>query len=421
MISGTVIAQAIPLAISPILTRIFSPADFGVLALYMAAMSIASIIATGRYDLAVMLVADDRDSDSLVVLSCAIACALGAATALLVFFFGDWIAQALKQPSLGAWLYSVPVGLTLTGVYNAMSQWLNRRGEYGQLSGNRIAQSVLNGGSTIALGRLGLGHIGMISGALLGLGVGTALLAHRFFSGRSATLFDQDAISRSIRLASMYRRHPLQLMPAQWVGVFAMQMPVFVAAIAFGPAVAGLYHFAYRVITLPASLLATAVGDVYRQHAAEAYRENGSFSLLHLRTLALMALVGSAPLALLLVAAPALFAWVFGEEWRVAGEYAQILAIAAFAQFAFLPVDKAALILGATRYIMIWNISMMVFLGGLAYLTLYRGLGVEPFIIGISLVTTIMYAADGLVQYNYSRGARMWRPRFALARGEFER
>ncbi len=34
--TGTTIAQAIPVAISPILTRLYSPDDFGVLALFMS-------------------------------------------------------------------------------------------------------------------------------------------------------------------------------------------------------------------------------------------------------------------------------------------------------------------------------------------------------------------------------------------------
>lgn len=416
MIAGTMIAQTIPLAISPILTRIFSPSDFGVLALYMAAMSIASILAAGRYDLAVMLVHDERDADALVLLSCTIALALGALTALLVLLFGEWIAGAVKRPELGPWLYSLPVGLTLTGGYNAFSQWLNRRAQYGRLSRNRVVQSVVSGGSTIAFGRAGLGYSGMLSGALLGLAASTLLLAREFLSGRWRTLASGDMIDRGRRLAAEYKRHPLHIMPAQWIGVFSMQLPVFIAAAVFGPAIAGFYHFAYRVIGLPASLLGTAVGDVYRQHASEAYRANGHFSRLHLLTMAGMALLGCIPLAVLVTAAPWLFAVIFGAEWRVAGEYAQIMSLAAFVQFVFLPVDKAALIIGATRYIMAWNIVMMVLLGGLAYLTMTHGLGVKIFIAGITVVMVVMYTADGVIQYNYSLGAGMWRPRFKLDR-----
>jgi O-antigen/teichoic acid export membrane protein len=50
LMTGTTIAQAIPIAISPILTRIYTPEDFGMFALYMSTASLFSVIATGRYE-----------------------------------------------------------------------------------------------------------------------------------------------------------------------------------------------------------------------------------------------------------------------------------------------------------------------------------------------------------------------------------
>lgn len=419
MITGTVIAQGIPLAISPILTRMFSPADFGVLALYMAAMSIASIIATGRYDLAVMLAKDEEDADALVILSFIIAVGLGIVTALIVAVYGVQIGRLLNRPDLGVWLYSLPVGLTLTGVYNALAQWFNRHGDYGQLGRNRVTQAVLTGASTIGLGKLGLAFSAMISGALFGLFATTTLLMRQFVKGRAGGLFTKAMLSRSRRLAVIHRRHPLHVMPAQWVGVLAMQMPVFIVATAFGPAAAGFYHFAYRVIAVPGSLVGAAIGDVYRQHASADYRANGEFTGLFRRTVALTFVLGCAPAAVLLLTGPALFAFVFGEEWRVAGEYARMMAVAAFAQFVFLPVDKAALIVGATRYILAWNVMMVLLIGVLAFVTLTYDHSVVFFVGWLTAIITAMYCADAVFEYNFSRGSRMWWPgRRAVDEGE---
>ena len=55
LMTGTTIAQAIPIAISPILTRIYSPEDFGVFVLYTAIVSLVTAISTGKYELAIML------------------------------------------------------------------------------------------------------------------------------------------------------------------------------------------------------------------------------------------------------------------------------------------------------------------------------------------------------------------------------
>src|SRR5436190_26760 len=54
LLTGTGIAQIIPIAISPILTRVYSPNDFGLLGLYIACSTILTVFSSGRYDLAII-------------------------------------------------------------------------------------------------------------------------------------------------------------------------------------------------------------------------------------------------------------------------------------------------------------------------------------------------------------------------------
>ncbi|MFT5306040.1 MAG: lipopolysaccharide exporter, partial [Chitinophagales bacterium] len=55
LVSGTTIAQAIPMVISPILTRIYEPKSFGVLMIYVSYISILGVIATTRYEKAIII------------------------------------------------------------------------------------------------------------------------------------------------------------------------------------------------------------------------------------------------------------------------------------------------------------------------------------------------------------------------------
>ncbi len=48
LMTVTTIAQAIPIAISPILTRIYTPEDFGVFALFLAILGVFSVVASAR-------------------------------------------------------------------------------------------------------------------------------------------------------------------------------------------------------------------------------------------------------------------------------------------------------------------------------------------------------------------------------------
>ena len=101
LMTGTTLAQAIPIAISPILTRIYAPEDFGVFALYAAVASVMSIAATGRYELAIMLPRKESDAFSIAVLSAAIAAVLSVISIIIVLMFNNDIAFFLGNPDLG--------------------------------------------------------------------------------------------------------------------------------------------------------------------------------------------------------------------------------------------------------------------------------------------------------------------------------
>ena len=116
LMTGTTIAQAIPIAISPILTRIYTPEDFGVFALYMAIASILSVIATGRYELAIMLPKKDEDAINIAALSIIISFFVSFVSLLIVFVFNAQITNLLGNPEISNWLYFIPLTVLLTGV-----------------------------------------------------------------------------------------------------------------------------------------------------------------------------------------------------------------------------------------------------------------------------------------------------------------
>ena len=69
LISGTSVAQFIPIAISPILTRIYTPEDFSVLGIYISIAIILSEITTGKFELAVMNADNEEDKTNIISLT----------------------------------------------------------------------------------------------------------------------------------------------------------------------------------------------------------------------------------------------------------------------------------------------------------------------------------------------------------------
>ena len=67
--SGTALAQLIPVMIAPILSRIYSPEEFGRLALYLAIIQILGSLSTGRYELAILLPKEEKRGVQLTLIS----------------------------------------------------------------------------------------------------------------------------------------------------------------------------------------------------------------------------------------------------------------------------------------------------------------------------------------------------------------
>lgn len=106
LMTGTTLAQAIPIAISPLLTRLYSPEEFGRFALYMAVAMIASVMVTGRYELAILLPRQDKDALHIAALAMALSIAISALLLLVVLFFAHPIAALLGDVALAPWLYA---------------------------------------------------------------------------------------------------------------------------------------------------------------------------------------------------------------------------------------------------------------------------------------------------------------------------
>ena len=140
--TGTAIAQAIPIALSPILTRLYRPEDFGVLALYMAICGVISTVATARYELAIMLPEDEESAINIVALSIVVAVITSILTLTVVTLFNAPITRLLGNTEISRWLYFIPLSILLTGVYQSLNYWANRKNQYRWMANTRVVQSV---------------------------------------------------------------------------------------------------------------------------------------------------------------------------------------------------------------------------------------------------------------------------------------
>jgi O-antigen/teichoic acid export membrane protein len=405
LMTGTTIAQAIPIAISPILTRIYTPEDFGIFALYMSLVSIIAVVATGRYELAIMLPKKDEDAINIVALSILISFFVSFIALLIVFFFNAQITSLLGNPEISSWLYFIPITVLLTGIYQSFNYWSNRKKQYKRLATSRVIQSGTTATTNLGMGFGRFGSSGLILGGVLGQGVATGILGRLVWREDGDKLVNIKKL-KIFALAKRYKEHPKFLIFSHGLAVVYQQIPILYIGKFFDISMLGFFSLANRFISLPGSLIANAIGDVFREQATEQYHKTGEFKNIFINTLLKTFTLSILPFVVLFLTIDDIFSFVFGSEWRIAGEYGKILMISAYISFVITPIDKAALIVNDIAYILRWHIGKFIGNVLLVGFSFYFELSIIEYLYGIVILNIIFHVYDLYKEYKFSKGKK---------------
>ena len=321
--SGTAIAQLLLVLATPVLTRLYTPADYGTLAVYASTLTVLLVLASLRYESAVPLPEDEDVAGSVLAIALLVLAGMVMLVSVLVWLAGDAFVARANAQRLRPYLWLLPVGLLGAGAYQALQYWAIRRRAFSRIARTKLSQGVGQVGTQVGLGALGLGAPGLLIGDVIGRvagGGGLALLAWR---DRPFARVTRESLAAA---AARYARFPLF---TTWSGLFnvgSLQLPSLMFSASFGAAAAGLYALSYKMLVLPTMLVAQAVGQVFLARASTLAREPDKLRRLTERTALALFACGLPVFGAVAIGGPQLFAAVMGNEWEQAGRYAQALA-----------------------------------------------------------------------------------------------
>ncbi len=286
---GTGMAQAIPVLLSPVLSRIFNTASFGLFTTYSSIMAIVSILACGRYELAIVTPKDDEEAANVWFLAVSISFLLACVSSLviLVMTLGKFLPHGLSN--LGNLVCLLPLGVLISGFTQATNYWNNRKRRFRIISGTKVLQSSTGTASQIVLGMTVVPSGGLVVGAVIGQAVGALgnLVAAFWKDGCFRFKLSWNAICSALR---QYKVFPLFSLVGALLNTTAAQMPVFFLFRTYSAEETGLFGMMYKVIALPLDLVAGSVSDVLLQRISSLAREDsGGIRRLLLKTMAMMA------------------------------------------------------------------------------------------------------------------------------------
>lgn len=341
VVGGTFIAQLVNIVILPILSRIYSPADFGVMAVYSSIIYILSEVSGFRYHFAIPMPKQQRYAYALVYLSFVMQIVFVIIMLITFLFVGNYILEKVSMGDIAKYKLLIPIGVLGIGCYNILTQWSIREGFFSVIGKTRITQSVSGILVKVGLGYFGFRPLGLLIGTVIGQagGIYTLLLAHIKKKG-----FPAFKINDIRKVCLKYRKFPLYNTWFGLINTLGGQIPVMMLSSFWGATETGLFTMASTLLSLPTTFVGQAIAQVFIQRASRA-RHSGNLSKLTFSTFIILMQMGLFPIFFISFWGAALFSFFLGNKWGISGEYALILSPWLAIAFVYSPLSVLYVIL----------------------------------------------------------------------------
>ncbi|MDQ1832165.1 lipopolysaccharide biosynthesis protein [Massilia scottii] len=357
VLGGALGAQALPLLAAPLITRLCTPADVGAFSVWLGVVAVAAIGATLRLEAAMIL---DHESEaqrtcfSVVAYSATLSAILMTACAVLARLLELPIAAHLSWPAL----LTLGLATWMTAYMQTTLAYATSRNAFGKAARARIWSAGGIALAQVGLLALGVGGVALIAGQLIGLAAGllAAMLLLAPPQAWPGWRLD-DGQRRYLRRHDKFWRFSL---PSNLLNVIVGQLPLLMIGARHGALAAGLFALTQRVLGAPIALLASSVLEVFKRQSVHDFQTQGNCRDAYRYTFKALVLLGIGPSLVLLLFSPQLFAFVFGENWRAAGELAQILAPLYFLNFIASPLSYVFFVAGKQKIDLVWQVALFV-------------------------------------------------------------
>jgi len=356
MVGARVISQLIPILISPLLTRIYTPKEFGVFQVYFTVVSITGIISNGRYALSILLPKKDADSQVLALFS-----ALLTALFTMLFWgalcvFRNDFFILLNIESIKQHLPLLAINVFFFGIAEVFFLLELKRKKYKKLILNIFVQSSTMIISRVLFGFKDMGACGLILSYLIGYIVSVLLLLCKIEIRVSLDVFK----SRVKELAKRYINFPKFSLLSDGMQNLTNLSPTILLNKCFGSDIAGYFSLSDKILGSPLWFITSSVGDVYRQEASEQFRLKGSCKDIFVKTVRSLFFFGIVPFLLIFLIVPLLIPFVFGSDWTVTGTFVRIFSLMYFTAFLSNPILYTINILDKQKYSVVFQIMKLV-------------------------------------------------------------
>ena len=367
---GNVAARLIGIVSTPIITRLYLPADYGIYSIFTSIFGIAGSLATLRYAVTIPIAESEKLSDNVLRLCFFITSSLSIIWVICIALFGGFFAGKFNAPQITPYLWFIPIVFFCTGIYEALNNWALREKKFNLITRTKIRQSASSSTVKIGLGALGISPLGLFAGQIADSAAGIGTLFSKLI--RVKPSFFNHFSWNGIKLAAKrYKKFPLVQSWSQLLLALGAQLPVLLLGSFYGTRVAGIFGLANGMINLPMDLIGQSVAQVYYAEISK-YGKNNPEKIYNLSVSIIKKLfwIGLIPVGIIILLGPWLFSTIFGHEWHEAGIYARYFSLVILTRFISSPITNVFNVLekqGLQLFLNILRIITVFFIFTLSY------------------------------------------------------
>ena len=332
LFGGNALGQAIALLAYPLLTRLFTDADFGFFSLFLSLTGVLTILGTGRYEESFVVAKSEEETRSLFSFATKWLLMFSLFVFLVLLFFGNRILSVFKVEPISRFWYLIPITLFFTGLSSLGHDLLVRMKRFRRIATASLTANASASAMKIAAGLLSLNGFGLIVSQ-----IGSYICSGFVYLKYVKHYFRADNWSEQKKIAVQYGDFPKYNLGRTLVNYLTSNAPFLMLTATFGESPLGLLSVA-MIIFRPVNLVGSSLFSVFYEKITSLKKEGKIIKPLLTQYWGKAALTAIPLLIAAYFAAPWMFRIVFGDMWEKSADYFRMLLPWVFAVIMVAPV-----------------------------------------------------------------------------------
>lgn len=391
LVGGGLFGQLILLAVTPIVTRLYSPSEFGVLSVFVSIVTILSVFSSLRYELSVPLPRKDSEAVLLFCLAAFSAAFFCICLFLAIYFSDSFLVQFSVFSQIDPYLYLIPIGVFGFSGQQLLVNWSVRFHFFKGIAILRLYQSIAQAFFQVGLGLIKISFLGLLISYLAGQFFGVRPLI--LWTVQNKKLFSSISFRKMFEAGVRYWRFPVFSTMSGLLNSIGLQLPLVFFSVVYGSEAVGFFALAQKIVGVPMAIVGYGAEKIFFGVASKIVRSGRSVLPVLIKSFFILALFSILIFVPLIWEAGEMFPVIFGEGWHRSGELLEVLGFVGLSQLIVVPLVQLLNIMGRQKWFVYWDASRVISISWLFWIAYSDGWQLTETVVWFSLVMSIAYAS----------------------------